>query len=63
MSAAPGEMDAGIVPAERSTGLLARYDDPADPGELTLYDPASETPLTEWLSTDPETARSLDAMR
>jgi hypothetical protein len=56
-------MDAGIVPAERSTGLLARYDDPADPGELTLYDPASETPLTEWLSTDPETARSLDAMR
>jgi len=64
MSAAPSELRSIVPQIEaRSVGLAARYDDPTDPSELTLYDPESETPLTEWLSADPHTVRSLAAMR
>lgn len=64
MSAAPSELRPLPAPAEpESTGLAARYDDPENPTELTLYDPDSDSPLTEWLSADPATVRSLAAMR
>jgi len=64
MSGPPCELRALPAPAAaESTGLAARYDDPADPTELTLYDPDRESPLTEWLSADPSTLRSLAAMR
>lgn len=64
MSAAPGELEpVAALPAATPARLAARYDDPIDPSELTLYDPESEKQTTEWLSADPETARSLEAMR
>lgn len=62
MSAASNELSGTAVPSDE-TGLLARYDDPADPSELTLYDPAGDSALTEWLSVDPEIARPLSEMQ
>jgi hypothetical protein len=64
MSAAPSELRPRLVaPDADSAGLAARYDDPDNPTELTLYDPDSESPLTEWLSADLATVRSLTEMR
>jgi hypothetical protein len=64
MSAAPSELRPLPAPADpESTGLAARYDDPENPTELTLYDPDTDSQLTEWLSADTRTVRSLAAMR
>jgi len=64
MSAAPRELTPPRITATGlSSGLAARYDDPADPTELTIYDPDGDKELTEWLSADTETAVALDTMR
>lgn len=64
MSAAPRELAPPRITATGlSSGLAARYDDPADPTELTLYDPDGDKELTEWLSVDPASAVSLATMR
>lgn len=39
------------------------YDDSENPSELTLYEPESESPATEWLTVDAATAVTLDEMR
>jgi len=43
--------------------LECPFDDPADPSELTVFAPDTDSLATEWLTVDWETARSLDRLR
>ncbi|WP_299333643.1 hypothetical protein [Haloplanus sp.] len=51
-------------PAEaQNPELECLFDDPADPSELTVFAPGTDSLATEWLTIDWETARSLDRLR
>jgi hypothetical protein len=43
--------------------LECLLDDPADPSELTVFAPDTDSLATEWLTVDWETARPLDRLR
>jgi hypothetical protein len=46
-----------------SAELTCRYDDPADPAELTIFPPEVRSCATEWLTVDCSTAVRLDRIR
>lgn len=43
--------------------LECRYDDPADPSELTVFSPATRHLATEWMTADRSTVVPLDRVR
>lgn len=43
--------------------LECRFDDPADPSELTVFAPGERRVATEWLTVDRATAVPLDWIR
>lgn len=43
--------------------LECRYDDPADPAELTVYAPETERLATEWVTVNRSAAVSLERVR
>lgn len=43
--------------------LACLFDDPDDPSEVTIFDPAEETTTTRWITADRETAVMVTEMR